>query len=181
MQLRRLWATTTTLAVAMTALLALSATAALAQYPPAEAFGVSCTPEDPEPGQTVQCTVVGAEAGENLHATAEVQGVIFFEESFQADDEGRAVFSFQVPEDAEEGEAVTVTVVGEESGVASETLEVEEDEPGAEEEDEAIAAPADTDDRLAVTGSQILLLSLVGLGLVGGGALALRRRGDSLA
>jgi LPXTG-motif cell wall-anchored protein len=176
-EIRRLRATATVL-VAMAALLTLAVSAAFAQYPPDEDFGVACTPADPQPGDTVACEVGGAQPNEDLEATAtaEVAGVIY-EAALTADAEGRADFAFDT-EGLQDGEAVTVTVRGAESGEHSVEVVVDEDgEPVTDEDGEPIeAAPEADEDRLPVTGGQVILMSLVGIALVGGGLLALRKR-----
>jgi LPXTG-motif cell wall-anchored protein len=184
--LRRMKAMITVMA-AMAAVLAMSATAAFAQvYPPDQDFGVTCTPTDPEPGDTVTCQVVGAEDGEDLEATAtaEVAGVLY-QDSFNADNDGNATFSFSTA-GTQDGERIDVVVRGAQSGEAGDSVVVDEDddvEP-ADRGEPVAAAPSTTTpsgDRLPVTGGQALLLSVVGLSLVGGGLLALRKRGDSIA
>jgi LPXTG-motif cell wall-anchored protein len=174
---RRLRSTAVVMLAAL-ASLAMMATASFAQYTTDIDFGVVCTPENPQPGDTVTCQVSGAQPGEDLQATAtaEVQGVLY-EDAFAADGDGNAVFSFSTA-GTQDGEAITVTVTGAQSGTASDSVEVDED-------DEAVGDPiaADTrtdaapsDDRLPVTGGQALLLSVVGVAMVGGGLLALRKR-----
>jgi hypothetical protein len=165
---------TTTLATLMAlAVLVLGATAALAQYPPAVDFGVTCTPQNPQPGQGVTCTVVGAVAGESLTASAEDNRGDFYDDSLTADDEGEASFGFDVPTDVQGN--VIVRVVGAQSGEASTTLAVADEDVADPAED---VTPDDVEDErtLPVTGGQLAMLSLVGLGLVTTGGLAVRKR-----
>jgi LPXTG-motif cell wall-anchored protein len=181
--LRRAKAMITVMA-AMAAVLAMSATAAFAQYPPDTDFGVTCTPTNPSPGDTVTCDVTGAEDGEDLEATAtaEVAGVLY-EDSFNADDNGEATFSFSTA-GTQDGERIDVVVRGAQSGEAGTSVSADADVEPADDGEPVAAAPSTTTpsgDRLPVTGGQALLLSVVGLALVGGGLLALRKRGDSIA
>ena len=162
---------------ALTTLLALSvlvlgATAALAQYPPDTDFGVTCTPQNPGPGQATTCTVSGAVAGESLAASASDDGGDFYDESLTADGDGEASFGFDVPTDVQGN--VIVRVAGDQSGEASTTLAVAEedvDDPADDVDPDDVA-----DDRLPVTGGQLAMLSLLGLGMVTTGGLALRKR-----
>lgn len=170
-----------TTTAALGAMLALSATAALAQYPPAEDFGVSCTPSSPQPGESVDCTVVGAQSGESLSATAEVQGVIY-EDSFEADGDGEAAFAFDVPGDRDAGASMTVTVAGDQSGETSDEVVLAADEADPDDEDvDPVDVADDEDERLPVTGGQIVLLTGLGVALLGGGgALVLRKRNSAV-
>lgn len=178
-QLRRLRATSTVL-VAMTAMMAMMVTSAVADavYPPDQDFGVVCTPSNPQPGDDVSCEVVGAQPGEALDATAtaEVQGVIY-EDSLTADDDGVATFAFST-DGIDEGEQVDVVVRGAQSGETGFTVTAESTDEVDDDGDPITATITDDTaaDRLPVTGGQVTLLSLVGLALVGGGLLALRKR-----
>jgi hypothetical protein len=96
----------------------MAATAAFADehegvYPPEPTWGdLVCTPEVAEPGETVTCTASGAEG----FAELEVEFMVFretrrdFEEvqyedlTVEVDDDGTAVFSFVVSDDAEDGD-----------------------------------------------------------------------------
>jgi hypothetical protein len=165
----------TVLTVAMMAVVALawSATAAFAQYPPADDFGygVVCTPESPAPGETVTCEVVGALPGEQLAVTVTIAGTLVHSETSTADAEGEAAFVFAVDREGE----IIVRVVGAESGETTVVLSAAEEAPEAREDaGEAVAAPAAP--RLPITGGQILLLTGLGVALLGAGLLALRRR-----
>lgn len=164
---------------ALTALMALSvlvlgATAALAQYPPDTDFGVTCVPENPGPGEGTTCTVSGAVAGESLAASAEDDDGVFYEESLTADGDGEASFGFDVPTDVQGN--VIVRVAGDQSGEASTTLAAAQEEADEADEAEDVDADEVTDDALPVTGGQLAMLSLVGLGLVTTGGVALRKK-----
>jgi LPXTG-motif cell wall-anchored protein len=160
----------TVMTVAVVAL-AMSASVAFAQYPPARDFGVVCTPQPPAPGQAVSCEIVGAQASEQLAATASVDGAVFHSETLTADADGEADFGFTAPDAGD----VVVRVVGAESGETSTVLAVS-DEADAAEEGDAVAAPVS---RLPLTGGQVLVLTTLGLLMLGGGLLALRRREDA--
>jgi hypothetical protein len=155
----------TVLAIALLSVLAMSATAAFAQYPPAEAFGVSCT--DAAAGETAQCTVVGAEANESLTATASDDDGVFATTSLTANAEGEVAFSVEVPTDVMGN--VVIAVEGEQSGTASDTVDVEEDVVAG-------TPVSGTTDSLARTGLEVGGLVLLAALLLGGGVLALRRR-----
>lgn len=167
-------ALTTVLALSV---LVLGATAAFAQYPPDVDFGVVCDPPNPQPGDDVACSVVGAFSGEILVASAEEEGDdAFYEESLTADGDGEADFGFDVPTDVQGN--VIVRVAGDQSGETTTTLAAAEDvEDPAEDVD-----PDEVDEpTLPVTGGELAVLSLVGLGLVTTGGLALRKRSATRA
>jgi LPXTG-motif cell wall-anchored protein len=167
-QVRRFTSLVALMAIAV-ATLALSASAAFAQYPPARDFGVVCTPQPPAPGQEVACEVVGARAGEQIAATASVDGVAFYADEVTADADGQASFGFSAPDEGE----VVVRVVGAQSGEASTVLAVADE---AAEDEQVVAAPTT---RLPLTGGQVAVLTAVGVALLGSGLLALRRREDA--
>lgn len=153
------------LAIALLSALAMTASAAFAQYPPASAFGVSCSVD----GDTVVCAIVGAEANERLAVTATCDDEVVYNETLTADAEGEADFSFT----AANADDCTVAVLGESSGAATTTVDVDDDE-------EVVAgAPISGTGSLPMTGGQVGVLLLVALTLLGGGLLALRRREDS--
>jgi LPXTG-motif cell wall-anchored protein len=160
MTLRRL----SVLAIALLSSLAMMASAAFAQYPPASAFGVSCT--DAVPGEAAECTVVGAEANESITATASDDDGVFDTQNLTADAEGEVAFAVDVPTDVQ-GDVV-VAVVGTESGAASDIVDVEE-----------TVAGTPVSGSLPMTGGEVGVLLLLALTLLGGGLLALRRREDS--
>jgi hypothetical protein len=161
------------LAVAMVAALAMSVTAAFAQYPPASAFGVSCTTA--QPGGTSQCTVVGAAANERLTATASADGRVFDTQTFNANAEGEATFSVEIPTDVRGN--VVVSVEGPESGSASDTITVA---AAGDAGTPVTGGDAAAGDRLPFTGGNVTLLLLVAFALLGGGALAVRGRQASV-
>ncbi|MFA9432858.1 LPXTG cell wall anchor domain-containing protein [Egicoccus sp. AB-alg2] len=168
------------LAISTLAVMAMSIGTAFAQYPPGEDFGVSCGTWT-TPGDTVTCSVVGAQGGEELVATAQ-HTTVFYTDTFNADAQGEAAFSFAVPQDAA-GETITVTVVGAESGTAGDEVEVVEDEDDARDDDGAgVGVTPGTGTgtgTLPFTGSQVTVLTAVGLALLAMGLLALRRREDA--
>jgi LPXTG-motif cell wall-anchored protein len=78
------------------------------------------------------------------------------------------------------GSAPTVSVrVESDSGEVDETQFTVREQRGVRPADERVT-PAPGTDRLPVTGGQALLLSVLGVSLIGGGLLALRKRGDSV-
>jgi hypothetical protein len=155
--------------VAMFAMLAMSMTAAFAQYPPASAYGVACTVS----GNTVNCAVVGAQAGEQLAVTATCDGTVAYEQTLTADADGEATFAFTAAGAA----ACDVSVLGAASGGVSTgvTLAAETDDGQAL--DTTGAAADDTRRTLPFTGSEIPLFLALGLGLLAAGTVAVRRRG----
>jgi LPXTG-motif cell wall-anchored protein len=154
------------LAIALLSSLAMMASAAFAQYPPASAFGVSCT--DATAGETTECTVVGAEANESLTATASDDDGVFATQNLTADAEGGAAFSVELPTDVQGN--VVVAVKGEISGAASDVVDVDEEET---------VAGTPISGSLPLTGGEVGVLLLVALTLLAGGLLTLRRREDS--
>jgi LPXTG-motif cell wall-anchored protein len=156
----------TVLAIALLSALAMTASAAFAQYPPASAFGVSCT--DAAAGETADCTVVGAEANENITATAADDDGVFETQNLTANAEGEVAFAVDIPTDVRGN--VVINVEGEQSGAASDTVAVE---------DEVAGTPVSGTPSLPMTGGEVGVLLLVALTLLGGGLLALRRREDS--
>jgi hypothetical protein len=121
----------TLFAVTMATLLVLPVGGAFAQYPPGEDFAVTCLPESPQVGETVTCTVVGAQADEALSAQVKSGTLRLLEASLLADGDGTASFAFDVP-DRVAGSALAVTVSGATSGTAAATLQVQEAATDAE-------------------------------------------------
>ncbi len=113
----------TLFAVTVATLLLLPVGGAFAQYPPGEDFAVTCLPESPQVGQTVTCTVVGAQAGEVLSVLVASGALTLVETTLLADDDGAASFTFDVS-DRVAGSAIAVTVSGARSGTAATTLQV---------------------------------------------------------
>ena len=152
----------------VTALLLVAAmgTAAFAQYPPAEDLSVACTPESPEPLDEVTCTISGGPANTDLHVVVELNPILF-DETVTTDADGEAQFAFDVPEDAEPGDTITITISGDEiegTQVLSLTIAAEE--------------VVDDEEELPDTGAEASTLVLVGL-LVAGlgvGAVVFGRR-----
>jgi LPXTG-motif cell wall-anchored protein len=157
----------TTIVLGALLVLAMFATAAFAQYPTAEAFGVGCTPERQVAGTTVTCTVVGAFSGESLAVTVRAGNTSVLSETLTADEDGRASFSFTVPEGRA---AVVIRVVGAQSGTTTTTL------LPAQAADRAVERARGSD--LPRTGQETAILVLGGALMValGGGAVARSRR-----
>jgi LPXTG-motif cell wall-anchored protein len=156
---------TLVIAAAMVAMLAMSVTAAFAQYPPATAYGVACTVS----GDTVTCAIVGAEAGEQLAVTATCDGTVVHEETLTADADGEATFAFTAAGAA----ACDVSVLGAASGGVSTGVTL-----AADTDDAQALDPTPTERRtLPFTGTEVSILLAVGLGLVALGTFAVRRRG----
>lgn len=180
----------TLIAVALASML-LAATAAFAQYPPPEDFSVSCTPEVVAPGGEITCSITGAVAGENLDVTAEYNPV-FFEETVTANDDGEVSVDIAVPDDADDGDGILVTVVGEQSGeTGTDTVDVEVDDDGPKTPpddgktppDDGATPPGDgktPGDDLPRTGveSSTLIIAGAGLLLLGAATVLLARRRD---
>lgn len=183
---------TVLLAIAVGLLVVGSATMALAQYPPGQAFSVSVFPENPQPGDTVTATVVGAQAGESLDWEA-VSTRVLASGSVVADAQGEAQFTFEVPADAPVGERISVNVTGSISGSADAGVVTVSDgeagEPGEDADAEDAQDPAEVveagDDaaapagELSRTGLETAMYVAVALALIGLGAAAIvgaRRR-----
>ena len=150
------------------AMMAVMSSGALAQdYPPDVDFGVACT--SAQAGATVQCTVVGADAGEELTVSAAHGTTTFFTEVLSASAEGEASFSFTVPADAGDDQIV-VTVSGAISGTTTEVLDVAMSAPTTP------GAPVRTSPAIARTGQDLMMIGALGLVLLVGGVLAVRRR-----
>lgn len=156
----------------VTLALAMSTTAAFAQYPPGVGFGAACTSESASAGDEVACAAEGAVAGETISWTVTAVDVIA-EGTETADADGNAAFSFVVPA-LVEGERITVTVVGSESGEASTGVDVVV--PIADTDDEALA---ESESALPSTGLELAVWVVGGLLLLGVGTsavVAARRR-----
>lgn len=147
------------------AMLVAGSTAAFAQYPPAQDFGVSCT--DAVPGQTVTCSIVGAAPGESLTVAARYGSVEVLDTVLTADGDGLAEFSFEIPADAA-GATLNVRVMGETSGMTGVVVNVARSVPTGPRVPDARAIPR--------TGQDLLLLGGAGVVLLGAGAVALLRR-----
>jgi LPXTG-motif cell wall-anchored protein len=146
-------------------MLAMSVTAAFAQYPTPTAYGVSCTVS----GDTVTCAVVGAESNEQLTATATCDGTVVYEETISADGDGEAVFSFTAASAAD----CDVSVLGDASGAASARVTLTQ----AGDDGQALDTGATGTGTLPFTGSEVAIFLAVGLALVALGTFAVRRRG----
>ena len=147
-------------------------TAALAQYPPSQAFGVACIRAAPQ-AQSIVCSVVGARGGEALRATASASPA-FYTEDLAANADGEAGFRFTVPRDVRD-RVITVTVTGAISGEAvSDQIAVAT--PGRS--GEAPGRSGEAPGLLARTGQGTAIMVLGGALLlaVGGGAVARSRR-----
>lgn len=148
--------------------LAMFSTAAFAQYPTAEAFGVGCTPERQVVGQLTTCTVVGAVPGESLAVTVRAGSTSVLSETLTADENGRASFSFTVPEGRA---AVVIRVVGSESGPTSTTLLPAQAAGRAVDRARGDLPRTGQDTAIMALGGTLLLA-------LGGGAIARSRRGN---
>jgi LPXTG-motif cell wall-anchored protein len=156
----------TTVVLGSLLVLAMFSTAAFAQYPTAEAFGVGCTPERQVAGQLTTCTVVGAVPGETLTVTVRAGNTLVLSETLTADEDGRASFSFTVPEGRA---AVVIRVVGSISGPTSTTLLPAEAAGRAVDRARGDLPRTGQDTAILVLGGVLLLA-------VGGGAVARSRR-----
>jgi LPXTG-motif cell wall-anchored protein len=155
---------TLVIAIAMVAMLAMSVTAAFAQYPPSTAYGVSCTVS----GDTVTCAVVGADANEQLAVTAACDGTVVYDRTVTADAAGEATFSFAAGGAA----ACDVSVLGAASGNAGAAVAV----AAGTDSGTPVAAPTAGERTLPFTGSEVTIFLAVGLALVALGTFAVRRR-----
>jgi LPXTG-motif cell wall-anchored protein len=152
--------------------MAMGSTAAFAQYPPSEAFGVACIRAAPQ-AQSVVCSVVGARGGEALRAAASASPA-FYTEDLAANADGEASFRFTVPRDVRD-RVITVSVSGAISGEAV-TDQITPVTPGRS--GEAPGRSGEAPGLLARTGQDTAILVLGGALLlaVGGGAVARSRR-----
>jgi LPXTG-motif cell wall-anchored protein len=146
-------------------LLATVAAAAALQYPPESGYGVTCTVDGP----TVSCTVVGADAGEQLAATAICDGTVRHNMTLVADAAGEASFSFVAG-----GRSCEVSVLRASSGAATTTVTGVADGDAA-----GTPVASGPSDQLPLTGGEVSLLLAAGILLIAGGLLTLRRREDA--
>jgi LPXTG-motif cell wall-anchored protein len=159
------------LAMAVMTVMALGVGTALAQesYPPPPTPSVVCVAAG-QAGLSVTCTVTGFQPGEQLQVTATApDGTVVYSATLTADADGEATFRFTVPA-RYRGQTISVQVVGASGAVASTTVTT-------------AATPIRRGDPvppgLARTGQDALLLTAVGIALLGGGVAALRRRSGS--
>ena len=152
--------------------MAMFSTAAFAQYPPSQAFGVACIRAAPQ-AQSVVCSVVGARGGEALRATASASPA-FYTEDLTANADGEADFRFTVPRDVRD-RVITVSVVGAISGETV-TDQIAVVTPGRS--GEAPGRTGEAPGLLARTGQETAIIVLGGALLLalGGGAVARSRR-----
>jgi LPXTG-motif cell wall-anchored protein len=160
---RSTWFATVLAAVVM--VVATVSAASANQYPPAGAFGVACTVE----GATVVCEVSGAQPGEQLVATAICDGAVRHNMTLIADEAGEASFTFVA-----RGETCEVSVLGAVSGQAGVTVG-----GSADGEPVGAAVTGSGGGQLPFTGGEVGALLVVGILLIAGGLVALRRREDA--
>ena len=162
----------TTVVLGSLLVLAMFSTAAFAQYPPSEPFGVACIRAAPQ-AQPIVCSVVGARGGEQLTASASASPA-FYTEDLTADAEGQASFQFTVPRDVRD-RVITVSVTGEISGDTV-TDQIAAATPGRS--GEAPGRTGEAPGLLARTGQETAIIVLGGALLLalGGGAVARSRR-----
>jgi LPXTG-motif cell wall-anchored protein len=146
-------------------LLATVVAATALQYPPESAYGVTCTVDGP----TVSCTVVGADAGEQLAATAICDGSVRHNMTLVADSAGEASFSFVAG-----GGSCEISVLRASSGAATTTVTGVADGGSA-----GAPVTGGTSDQLPFTGGEVSLLLAAGILLLAGGLVMLRRREDA--
>lgn len=166
--------TVRTIAVGVVSALLLAvamAGSALAQsvYPPAADLSVACTPELPSPGDTVTCTISGAPGNTTLEIVVVINPELF-DGQVTTDADGEASFSFDVPDDAQAGDTITIVVEGDEIE-GSLTAELTVADEAVDDVDE---------EELVDTGLEVAPLVLVGLfiAVVGIGAVVATRRRD---
>lgn len=166
------------LAIAVGLLVVGSATMALAQYPPGQAFSVSVFPENPQAGDTVTATIVGAQPGETLEWDAS-SGRSIASGTVVADAQGEAQFTFRVPSDFAPGESISVSVNGSISGSAGAAVVTVADGDAEEivaDGDDAAAAPEAELSRTGVETTMYLLAAVLLIGLGGAAIVGARRR-----
>lgn len=165
--MRRIVRSLTLASLPALSLLAMSSVPALGDA--TEELGVDCGARATA-GGTVSCGVVGAAGDDQLLATAASRQV-FYRETLGVDADGAAGFSFAVPSEVESS-TLTVRVVGERSGATAGQVDVVDlVEDGAVPGAGAVTLP--------FSGTQVTVLTTVGLALLAFGLLALRRREDA--
>jgi hypothetical protein len=158
--LRRISVTT----IALLALLALTAPAAFAQYPPGRGLALACE----RSGNQVVCVLAGAEANDACTATATQGGETTDSVEFTTSSEGTAEFTLALTDSS----AATVGVTCEESGSETDTVAAAQVTTPTT----APGTPVPAGRTLAMTGLEISGLLALAVGLIGAGAIALRRR-----
>lgn len=158
----------TAIVVGALLLVAMAAVPALAQYPPAQDLSVACAPENPGPGVSVTCIISGAPGNTELNIVVEINPTLL-DTTVTTDDGGEATFSFDVPDDAQDGDVITITVAGEEiEGTLDVELTVADDEVAVDDDEELADTGAETSTLLLVG----VIIAIVGIGVV----LASRRK-----
>jgi LPXTG-motif cell wall-anchored protein len=160
------------LAMAVVTVMALGVGTALAQesYPPPPTPSVVCVAAG-QAGLSVTCTVTGFQPGEQLQVTATApDGTVVYSATLTADAQGEATFRFNVPA-RYRGQTIAVRVEGLSSERVAETTVTTAATP--------IRRGDPVPPGLARTGQDALLLTAVGIALLGGGVAALRRRSGS--
>jgi LPXTG-motif cell wall-anchored protein len=151
----------TVLAIALLTVLAMSATAAFAQYPPARGLDLACE----RSGNQIVCVLSGAEANDQCPATLTQRGRVVDESSQTTDNDGRARYTLT----ARDSSAARVDVNCVRSGSTADTVPAAQARAGA-------GTPVARAGTLPMTGTSISVLLLAGAALVGGGVVAARRR-----
>jgi hypothetical protein len=162
LSLRRLGVMTATLV----ALLALTATAAFAQYPPARGLELACE----RSGNQVVCVLAGAASQDECTAVLSQRGREVDRDTQTTDDEGEAEFELV----AQDRSAANVRATCVQSaGAASDTVPAAQAATGTTGPGSPLTPAGRT---LPVTGLELSGLVALALGLIGVGVVALRRR-----
>jgi hypothetical protein len=152
--------------IALLALLAVTATAALAQqYPPPRGLALACE----RSGNEVVCVLAGAQANDTCVATATQNGRTVDTDTQTTANDGTASFDLTLADSS----AATIAVNCERSGSDSDVVAA-----AAVGTPTAPGTPVPAGRTLAMTGGEVGTLLLVAFGLLGAGLLTLRRRED---
>ncbi len=161
-----------TVVLALLAMLMLFAAPSFAQYPPAQANnGASSQPENPRPGDIVTVTSGGFMPGSSVNYTVtDSTGAVITSGTTTADADGNVSFTYQVPTDAPDGRSYGSVLSGTATNGSPYTTS-----------DISTVAPAPPGE-LPSTGSSSMTLGIIaGAVLLGGGLLVVagRKKNDT--
>lgn len=159
----------TVLTSALVAVLAMTATAAFAQYPPPAGLALACE----RSGNQVVCVLANAQASDTCTATLTQQGREVDSDTQETDAQGEASFDLTAADDS--AASVAATCVLSAGAAADDVAAIGVTAPPTT---GTPGTPVSGTGTLPFTGTEVGMLLALAFGLIGTGLVALRRRED---